>query len=405
MHCFQAGLASVLLRPCRRLPSGLGAGLAVGSAAGRTYGVSSRWSYRNGGRGSVPRASLFRKEVQGMVRTASFFRKEVEGMVRTTSFFPEGGRGDGPHDFLFPEGGPGDGPHGFFFSGRRSRGRSARLLFSGRRSRGRSARLLFSEGGRGIVRTASFFRKGSRGWSARLLFSGRRSRGSSARLLFSGRGPRGRPRDFFFRMEVEGIVRTTSFFRKEVQGMVRTTSFCEFSLVRTVEWPAASPTKNREGAAPATPAGRKPVWKSSGLSTNNHMATQAIPDRLTPLIVLAEDAADGAEQHGAPSGSCRNTAAKLRFDLNALMGDPLDPSPRRARRTSGCKRKRPRPRPPSRNSSPTRTRRRSWPAWSTHLKILPRLRMVVRVGRGRAVGRLDETAERRRTSALPCCWW
>src|SRR6187397_434710 len=56
------------------------------------------------------------------------------------------------------------------------------------------------------------------------------------------------------------------------------------------------------------------------------MASQAIPQQLDPLVVLAEDASDGAEQHGAAIGLVQNPAAKIRADLHALMGDPANPS-------------------------------------------------------------------------------
>lgn len=61
-------------------------------------------------------------------------------------------------------------------------------------------------------------------------------------------------------------------------------------------------------------------------SENNEikdMASNEIPDSPEPLISLATDAADGAATEGAGIGITHNTAAAIRQDLIALVGDPV----------------------------------------------------------------------------------
>jgi hypothetical protein len=55
------------------------------------------------------------------------------------------------------------------------------------------------------------------------------------------------------------------------------------------------------------------------------MANNTIPDAYDPVIQLLEDAADGAQAHGAAVGLVHNTEAKLRLDLTALVGTPAGP--------------------------------------------------------------------------------
>ena len=55
------------------------------------------------------------------------------------------------------------------------------------------------------------------------------------------------------------------------------------------------------------------------------MASNQIPQTLEPLIVLADDAADGADQIGGTVGLLHNTESDIRGDLYALMGDPANP--------------------------------------------------------------------------------
>ena len=50
------------------------------------------------------------------------------------------------------------------------------------------------------------------------------------------------------------------------------------------------------------------------------MAQNPIPDPFDPLLALAEDAADGAEQHEATIGLAQNTEAKIRADRVAVTG-------------------------------------------------------------------------------------
>ena len=56
------------------------------------------------------------------------------------------------------------------------------------------------------------------------------------------------------------------------------------------------------------------------------MANNTIPDAYDPVIQLLEDAADGAQTHGAALGLVHNTEAKLRLDLTALVGTPAGPN-------------------------------------------------------------------------------
>ena len=51
------------------------------------------------------------------------------------------------------------------------------------------------------------------------------------------------------------------------------------------------------------------------------MASNSIPKGYDALVSLAEDAADGAHQHGAAVALAQNTEAKIRADLVALTGD------------------------------------------------------------------------------------
>ena len=51
------------------------------------------------------------------------------------------------------------------------------------------------------------------------------------------------------------------------------------------------------------------------------MAQNSIPEAYDPLVSLAADAADGALQHGPEVGLSQNTAARIRADLAALVGD------------------------------------------------------------------------------------
>lgn len=48
---------------------------------------------------------------------------------------------------------------------------------------------------------------------------------------------------------------------------------------------------------------------------------------LAPLVSLAEDAADGADQHGVALGLAQNSAAKIRADLATVAGDPTTQPP------------------------------------------------------------------------------
>jgi len=51
------------------------------------------------------------------------------------------------------------------------------------------------------------------------------------------------------------------------------------------------------------------------------MASNSIPPGFDALVSLAEDAADGAHQHGAAIALAQNTEAKIRADLVVLTGD------------------------------------------------------------------------------------
>lgn len=52
------------------------------------------------------------------------------------------------------------------------------------------------------------------------------------------------------------------------------------------------------------------------------MASNKIPQNIDPLVSLAEDAADGAQQFGAAINLAQNTEAAIRADLMSLTGDP-----------------------------------------------------------------------------------
>ena len=52
------------------------------------------------------------------------------------------------------------------------------------------------------------------------------------------------------------------------------------------------------------------------------MASNTIPSAYEPLVQLLEDAADGAHTHGAAIGLVHNAEAKIRTDLEALVGKP-----------------------------------------------------------------------------------
>jgi hypothetical protein len=52
------------------------------------------------------------------------------------------------------------------------------------------------------------------------------------------------------------------------------------------------------------------------------MASNSIPQGYDALVSLAEDAADGAHEHGVVVELAQNTEAKIRADLVALTGDP-----------------------------------------------------------------------------------
>ena len=51
-----------------------------------------------------------------------------------------------------------------------------------------------------------------------------------------------------------------------------------------------------------------------------------IPDAYDAVIQLLEDAADGAQTHGAALGLTHNNEAKLRLDLTTLVGVPAGPN-------------------------------------------------------------------------------
>lgn len=55
------------------------------------------------------------------------------------------------------------------------------------------------------------------------------------------------------------------------------------------------------------------------------MASQKIPESYDPLVALLEDAADGARDHAASVGLQQNTEAKIRADLEALVGTAAGP--------------------------------------------------------------------------------
>ena len=56
------------------------------------------------------------------------------------------------------------------------------------------------------------------------------------------------------------------------------------------------------------------------------MALNAIPQNYDPLVSLAEDAADGAQDYGTDIGLAQNTEAKIRADLWDLAGKSGDPT-------------------------------------------------------------------------------
>ena len=55
------------------------------------------------------------------------------------------------------------------------------------------------------------------------------------------------------------------------------------------------------------------------------MADNSIPSSYDPIVQHLEDAADGAHTHGAAVGLVHNGEAKIRADLNALVGTPAGP--------------------------------------------------------------------------------
>ena len=57
------------------------------------------------------------------------------------------------------------------------------------------------------------------------------------------------------------------------------------------------------------------------------MARNPIPQEYDPLVSLAEDALDGAQQHGGAIGLSQNTAVKIEADLRDLTGDPTATPP------------------------------------------------------------------------------
>ena len=56
------------------------------------------------------------------------------------------------------------------------------------------------------------------------------------------------------------------------------------------------------------------------------MANNTIPDAYEPVIQLLEDAADGAQTHGAAVGLVHNGETALRTNLTALVGTPAGPA-------------------------------------------------------------------------------
>jgi hypothetical protein len=53
--------------------------------------------------------------------------------------------------------------------------------------------------------------------------------------------------------------------------------------------------------------------------------SQQVPESYDPLVQLLEDAADGADQHGAAVGLKQNTPELIRADLETLVGKPAGP--------------------------------------------------------------------------------
>jgi len=56
------------------------------------------------------------------------------------------------------------------------------------------------------------------------------------------------------------------------------------------------------------------------------MANNSIPEGYDSVIQLLEDAADGAQTHGAAVGLVHNNETKIRLDLTALIGTPAGPN-------------------------------------------------------------------------------
>lgn len=55
------------------------------------------------------------------------------------------------------------------------------------------------------------------------------------------------------------------------------------------------------------------------------MADNSIPTSYDPIVQALEDAGDGAHTHGVAVGLVHNNEAKIRADLNALVGTPAGP--------------------------------------------------------------------------------
>ena len=60
------------------------------------------------------------------------------------------------------------------------------------------------------------------------------------------------------------------------------------------------------------------MGKNAGLNTSTSMSQNITPINHAPLVALAEDVADGAQQHEASIGLLQNTAARIRDDRAAL---------------------------------------------------------------------------------------
>jgi hypothetical protein len=86
-----------------------------------------------------------------------------------------------------------------------------------------------------------------------------------------------------------------------------------------IKTPRGAPlTGARRFSINASTAHRKP-------KTKPRIAKNEIPKKYDPLIQLMEDAADGAQTHGVAVGLQQNTEAKIRTDLEALVGRPEGP--------------------------------------------------------------------------------